>query len=69
MAGSRANTPHAFRGSGSIGRRLSSDIREKIAKLHAFGSSETYQQLYQARRFNVAFFVRASKRNLVDCLA
>ena len=63
MAGSRANTPHAFCGFGSIGRRLSSDIREKIAKLHAFGTSETSRQLYHARRFNVVLLVQAPKRN------
>jgi Replication-relaxation len=44
-------------------------FRAKIAKLHAFGTSETYRQLYQAKRFNVAFFVQAPKRNPVDRLS
>ncbi len=38
-------------------------FREKIAKLSAFGTSETYERLYAARSFNVAFFVRAPKRD------
>jgi hypothetical protein len=44
------------------------DFREKIAKLYAFGTSEKYGQLYQARSFNVAFLVQAPKRNSVDRL-
>ena len=44
------------------------DFREKIAKLYAFGTSETYERLYQARSFNVAFFIQAPKRNPVDRL-
>jgi hypothetical protein len=44
------------------------DFREKIAKLYAFGTSETYEQLYQARSFNVAFVIQAPKRNPVDRL-
>lgn len=44
------------------------DFREKIAKLYAFGTSETYEQLYQARSFNVAFIIQAPKRNPLDRL-
>lgn len=44
------------------------DFREKIAKLYAFGTSETYGRLYQARSFNVAFFIQAPKRNPLDRL-
>ena len=45
------------------------DFREKIAKLYAFGTSETYGRLYQARSFNVAFIVQAPKRDPFDRLA
>ena len=38
-------------------------FREKIAKLYAFAASETYERLFGARSFNVAFFVRAPKRD------
>jgi hypothetical protein len=44
------------------------DFREKIAKLYAFGTSEMYERVYQARSFNVAFLVQAPKRNPVDRL-
>jgi hypothetical protein len=44
------------------------DFREKIAKLYAFGTSETYERVYQARSVNVAFLVQAPKRNPVDRL-
>ena len=44
------------------------DFREKIAKLCAFGTSETYERVYQARSFNVAFIVQAPKRNPIDRL-
>jgi hypothetical protein len=44
------------------------DFRRKIAKLSAFGTSEPYERLYQARSFNVAFIIQAPKRNPVDRL-
>jgi hypothetical protein len=45
------------------------DFREKIAKLYAFGTSEMYERLYQARSFNVAFVIQAPKRNPLERLA
>lgn len=45
------------------------DFREKIAKLYAFGTSETYERLYHARSFNVAFIIQAPKRDPLDRLA
>jgi hypothetical protein len=44
-------------------------FREKIAKLYAFGTSETYEQVYGARSFNVAFFVQAPRRDPLQRLA
>lgn len=44
-------------------------FREKIAKLVAFGTSEMYARLYQARSFNVAVIVQAPRRNPLDRLA
>ncbi len=44
------------------------DFREKIAKLYAFGTSETYERLYQARSFNVAVIIQAPKRDPLDRL-
>ena len=44
------------------------DFRTKIARLHAFGTSEKYRELYQARRFNVAFFIQAPRRDPIDRL-
>ena len=44
-------------------------FREKIAKLAAFGTSEIYARLYQARSFNVAVLVQAPRRNPLDRLA
>jgi hypothetical protein len=44
------------------------DFREKIAKLYAFGTSEMYERVYQARSVNVAFIVQAPKRNPIDRL-
>lgn len=38
-------------------------FREKIAKLYAFGTSEAYTRRYEAHSFNVAFFVRAPRRD------
>jgi hypothetical protein len=38
-------------------------FREKIARLYAFGTSEAYERLYEAHSFNVAFFVRAPRRD------
>lgn len=38
-------------------------FREKIAKLYAFGTSEAYARRYEAHSFNVAFFVRAPRRD------
>lgn len=35
-------------------------FREKIAKLYAFGTSETYERLYGARSLNVAFFIQSA---------
>lgn len=44
-------------------------FREKIAKLYALGTSETYEQVYAARSFNVAFFVQAPRRDPLQRLA
>jgi hypothetical protein len=44
-------------------------FREKIAKLHAFGTSETFARLYDARTFTVAFFIRAPRRDPLARLA
>lgn len=44
-------------------------FREKIAKLAAFGTSEAYARLYQARSFNVAVIIQAPRRNPLDRLA
>lgn len=43
-------------------------FREKIAKLAAFGTSEMYARLYEARSFNVAVLVQAPRRNPLDRL-
>lgn len=45
------------------------DFREKIANLYTFGLSDTYERLYEARSFNVAFFVQAPRRDPVARLA
>lgn len=44
-------------------------FREKIAKLYAFGTSETYERVYGARSFNVAFFIQAPRRDPQQRLA
>ena len=44
-------------------------FREKIAKLYAFGTSETYERLYAARTFTVAFCIQAPRRDPLARLA
>lgn len=44
-------------------------FREKIAKLYAFATSETYERVYGARSVNIAFFVQAPRRDPSQRLA
>jgi hypothetical protein len=45
------------------------DFREKIANLYTFGLSKTYERLYEARSFNVVFFIQAPRRDPLERLA
>ena len=44
------------------------EFRTKIAQAPRVGTSEKYRELYQARRFNVAFFIQAPRRDPIDRL-